>query len=100
MKITGRQLIKISKLADKLDIKVDTKADIETMGSDMIFHVIKKAHTAEDEVAEVLAIFLNCKPEEALDIDLMGRWKSFIDSDKGKKFLSFFPSVATPKSQD
>lgn len=99
MKLTGRQLMKISALADKLDIKIDTKADIEDLGSDVIWQVIKKAHTAEDEVSEVLAIFLDCKPAEALDVELMEKWEAFAASDKGKKALSFFQSAAASKAQ-
>jgi len=99
MKLTGRQLMKISALADKLEIKIDTKADIEELGSDIVWQVLKKAHKAEDEVSEVLAIFLNCKPEEALDVDLMEKWEAFSGSDKGKKVLSFFQSAAALKAQ-
>lgn len=99
MKLTGRQLMKISALADKLDLKIDTKADIEDMGSDVIWQVIRKAHTAEEEVADVLAIFLQCKPEESLDVDLMEKWDAFTTSDKGKKVLSFFQSAAASKAQ-
>ena len=100
MKLTGRQLLKISALADKLDLKIDTKADIEDMGSDVIMQVAMKAHKAEKEVAEVLAIFLDCKPAEALDFDLMEKWEAFTDSDKGKKMFGFFQSAAELKGQD
>lgn len=100
MKLTGRQLMKISKLADKLDLKIDTKADIEEMGSDVIWQVIRTAHKAEDEVGEVLAIFLGCKPEEALDYDLLEKWDAFKDSEKGKGMLSFFQSAVVLKAQD
>jgi len=100
MKLTGRQIMKISALADKLDLKIDTKADIEDMGSDIIWQVAKKAHTAEEEVSEVLAILLECKPEEALDFDLMSKWEAFTDSDKGQKMLGFFHSAAELKAQD
>jgi len=99
MKLTGRQLMKISALADKLDIKLDTKADIEDMGSDIIWQVMRKAHTAEDEVAGVLAIFLGCKPEEAMDVDLMERWETFAGSEKGKSVLGFFQSAAASKGR-
>jgi hypothetical protein len=100
MKLTGRQLLKISALADKLGIKIDTKADVEDMGSDVIWQIIKKAHTAEQEVAEVLAIFLECKPEEALDIDIMEKWGTFAGSEKGKNMLSFFRSAVASKAHD
>lgn len=99
MKLTGRQLMKISALADKLELKIDTKSDIEDMGSDVIWQVVKKAHTAEEEVAGVLAIFLGCKPEEALDVDLMEKWDAFTASDRGKHVLSFFQSAAASKAQ-
>ena len=100
MKITGRQLIKISALADKLDLKIDTKADIEDLGSDVIFQVLKKAHKAEKEVSEVLAIFLECKPEEALDVDLMEKWETFAAGEKGQKLISFFQSAVVSKARD
>lgn len=99
MKLTGRQLMKISALADKLDIKIDTKADIEDMGSDIIWQALRRAHTAEDEVSEVFAMFLGCKPKDALDIDLMEKWNEFKDSDKGKKALNFLQSVSGLKVQ-
>jgi hypothetical protein len=100
MKITGRQLLKISALADKLGIKIDTKADVEDMGSDIIWQVMNKAHTAEEEVGEVLAIFLDCKPEEALDVDLFEKWESFTGSKFGEKFLGFFQSAVKSEVQD
>lgn len=99
MKLTGRQLLKISKLADKLDIKIDPNMDVEKAGSEIIFKVLKEAHTAEQEVSEVLAIFLECKPEEALDKDLMEYWDKFAGSEKGQKAIAFFQSVSASKAQ-
>jgi len=99
MKLTGRQLLKISALADKLDIKIDTKADIEDLGSDVIWQVMRKAHIAEDEVSEVIAVFLKCEPEEALDLDLFSEWEEFKKSKRGKLFMDFFQSALGSKDQ-
>ncbi len=99
MKLTGRQVMKISALADKLNLQIDMGKDVEEMGVDVIWQVLKKAHKAEDEVSDVLSIFLNCKPEEALDMNLIDKWEEFKDSEKGKQFIDFFSSFQDTANQ-
>lgn len=100
MKLTGRQIIKISALVEKMGIKIDAKKDVEELGSEVIWQLLTGAHKAEQEVSEVLAAFMECEPEEALDIDLLEKWYQFTDSDKGKNILGFFQSAAALKAQD
>lgn len=100
MKLTLEQVLNISALVDKLDIKIDSKAEVEEVGTDVILQVIKKAHTAKDEVIELVSSILNCKKEDALKCDLLGEWQKFKNSERGKEMVVFFKSASQQKAQD
>lgn len=96
--ITTRQAIGISRLIDKLDLKItDPSADAEKIGSDMIMQVVTKIHTAEDAVYELVASIKGCTKEEAKDVDLFELYQQKLAD---SELMRFFIKAARSKLQE
>lgn len=93
LKITGRDLLKISRLVDKLDLKIENAAaPAEEVGASLIMQIVRKLGTAEDEVADLLTIFTGGTKEEALEVDLLDLYETKIKPNI-KQLAPFLQSV-------
>jgi len=93
--LTVKQVITVSRIIDKLDLKItDPKADVNTIGSDLIMQIASKAHQAEADVAVLVSTFAKCTPEEALEMDIVDLYEKHF---KDQKLLSFFTSAVKQK---
>lgn len=99
--LTLKQGIKLSAIADKLDLKIkiakvedDEKVELtqKELGADLLIQIVNKAHRAESEIIAFVAEMKKCSTEEAESIDLIAFVKE-IASDSGIK--DFFKSAVT-----
>lgn len=102
--VSLKQGIKISAIIDKLDVKIDFKelmdenGDIsqDLAGAELLIQILKKAHTVENELYELVADIKKCSIAEAQDVDLAELVKEkFSDSN----FATFFKSAVRSKLQ-
>ena len=89
--LTAKQAIRLSAVVDKLDISIpDAEATQERVGADLILQMVKKAHKAEQEIYEFIALIKKCTLEEAEEVDFIKLLKGlFADPE----IASFFKSA-------
>ena len=93
--ITVKQVLKISAIIDKLDIKINNPdGKSEEIGADIILQIASKAHRASKELIDFIVSVKNCTIEDAENTDIITFVKEFVDTD----IVSFFKSAVKAKA--
>ena len=62
--LQGDDILKISAIAAKLDLKINATANATELGTSIIKQLLEKAHTIKDELNELLADLTGLSAEE------------------------------------
>ena len=89
--LTIKQLIKLSAVIDKMQLKVSNpKAPAEEVGADLLMQAVGKLRVAEREIYEFVAAVNGVTSEEAQNVDIMEFVKEFLSESDLKQLTPFF----------